>query len=339
MLIRTRFVIRDVHCLRGDLITLTTPRDPHATITISYGPHPRKPENVVMMIEARGEVHPPEDSIPGILELSRAQPESFLGPGHEPVPDATLALCHDLVRPFQALCRETFRLVRWRLNVDSPHSPLSSMGSDFSLDDGYTWHPMPFRGHVFVSETLGLRLTDTSESLVQELVSRGAAEPVAHELLREARDVSRSNPRSAIVIAVAALESGFKRLLTRLVPMAEWLAMNTASPPVVKMLSQYLPLLTPPLTFDGRVVAPPKAARTILNNGVEARNAVVHRGELRLSSRQVDELLSTVADVLYLLDYYGGEAWALDNISDDFRAALYDGLEAPESAPGSASED
>jgi hypothetical protein len=78
---------------------------------------------------------------------------------------------------------------------------------------------------------------------VEAAYATGAEEPVAHELLREAEDNTGSNPRSALVLATAALEVGVKAYVAALIPDTRWLAFNAPSPPVALLLNRYLPTL------------------------------------------------------------------------------------------------
>jgi hypothetical protein len=63
---------------------------------------------------------------------------------------------------------------------------------------------------------------------------------LGHVLLREAYMTRMANPRSALIVAVAALETGVKEYIAARAPAAEWLAFNPSSSPVVALLSDYL---------------------------------------------------------------------------------------------------
>jgi hypothetical protein len=141
-------------------------------------------------------------------------------------------------------------------------------------------------------------------------------------LLREALDVSTSNPRSAIVIGISAAEVGFKHLVAELVPDAEWLISKVPSPPLPKMLKEYLPLLPTKLTLDGSTPAPPKYVRTLLTDGVESRNTIAHAGQGGLHGQLLVDTLEAVRDMLYLFDYYAGHEWAFYELSTRFKEEL-----------------
>ena len=52
------------------------------------------------------------------------------------------------------------------------------------------------------------------------------------------------------------------------------------------------------------------------------RNATTHTGRQVIESDTLKEILSSVKDVLWLLDYYRGSAWALDFIRREIRSTL-----------------
>jgi hypothetical protein len=181
---------------------------------------------------------------------------------------------------------------------------------------------LPGRGYVEVHAPLGLKLTEDAAVPVQQLINKGATEPLGHELLREAIDVSRGNPRSAIVIGVAAAEVGFKRLVADLAPSATWLIQALESPPLVKMLKDYLPELPARNTLGGHVYGPPKYVRRLLTEAVAERNRVAHSGAGSVRGRVLTDILDAIRDLLYLFDYYAGQQWAVEMISAEFRQGL-----------------
>jgi hypothetical protein len=136
------------------------------------------------------------------------------------------------------------------------------------------------------------------------------------------------------VMGIAALEVGVKRLIGVLVPGAAWLAENVPSPPVVQILSDYLPTIPAHESVGGYVISPPTEILSVLKNAVFASNATVHRGQGELRQSFIAEVLGAIADVLWMCDYFTGQKWALPNLSDRMRAAL-PMLEAADS-PGTA---
>jgi hypothetical protein len=111
---------------------------------------------------------------------------------------------------------------------------------EWSLD-GQEWRQSPVDFVAWMGRppfVSGLAGPDINEILLSE-----DAPPFARELLQEAWSEENKNPRSALVIGIAALETGIKDLIIGLIPETEWLIRNLQSPPVHRMLGEYLPLL------------------------------------------------------------------------------------------------
>ncbi len=118
-------------------------------------------------------------------------------------------------------------------------------------------------------------------------------------------------------MAMSALEVGFKSYAAEAVPQAAWLIENIPSPPLLKLLRDYLPTLAP----EG--AAPiPKRLLTIVNKAVEARDKTVHLGREAPEYPVLSDVFDAVADVLRLLDSYRGHAWALDALTDETAKGL-----------------
>jgi hypothetical protein len=279
-----------------------------------------------MIAEATGEHDPPNSHRERLLAIAAGQAEadgliSVRGDIHEN--DAFIdGYCSGILNDLSEACRVAFELSRWRTNADSPHRPYGSLGPQFSVDEGANWSPLPARMFIEVQVPSGLPLTAETAAVVQELLDGSSTEPLAHNLLREALDVAFANPRSSLVIGVAAAEVGFKQLAVALVPGAAWLLDQAQSPPLPRMLAEFLPLLPAHEHIAGEVLAPPKYVRTLVHDGVEKRNRVAHAGRAPINSDALDELLVAIQDLLYLFDYYAGHAWALDNTSGRFRSQL-----------------
>jgi hypothetical protein len=146
-------------------------------------------------------------------------------------------------------------------------------------------------------------------------------EPVAHELFREAWTGIHGNLRSALVLGIAAAEVATKDMIGKLVPGSEWLVTNLPSPPLVQIVSDYIPQLNVKNSFDGKVVWWDDLVPT-LRKGVTLRNQVAHAGGPKLEFDTVESILLTVRDYLWLVDYYSGEEWALKHIRAEVQQKL-----------------
>ncbi len=215
--------------------------------------------------------------------------------------------------------------LRWRGAILGPHNPIFG-GSDIQWSfDGEQWYPLP-SGGISMKIELGpswtVHVFDSTRADIDALLADGVSEPLGHELLREAWAERDGNPRSALVIGVAALEVGFKEFVATLVPQAEWLVENLPNPPVVRMLREYLPLLPFRCRFEDRVLPPPQEILEIIHKGVILRNRTAHASGATLRSETIKEILLAVSDVLWLLDYYRGFEWAHEHIRDETKTKI-----------------
>jgi len=153
-------------------------------------------------------------------------------------------------------------------------------------------------------------------------MNTGDSEPLGHELFLEAWGLRRENPRSSLIIGLCAAEVGFKQCIGKLAPDAEWLANNLPSPPLDRMLSNYLPLLPAKLRIEGQILKPSGRLRSAIKKGNEARNRTVHAGSEPPKGEFLEELLLSIRDLLYLLDFYCGFEWALEYIRDEVREEM-----------------
>jgi hypothetical protein len=175
------------------------------------------------------------------------------------------------------------------------------------------WAGIPFRS---------LNLTDEALADVREQVREGATEPLGHELFREAWDQRLQNPRSALIIGYAAAEVGFKECAAFLIPHAAWLVENLPTPPLDKVLIQYVPNLPVKLTINGSNPFVPKQIIARIREAMESRNKTAHTKGKRLSPDSLEGILRAIRDLLWLFDYHCGHAWALNNIRPEILDAL-----------------
>jgi hypothetical protein len=222
----------------------------------------------------------------------------------------------------QAIWRSSLAL-RWRYALMGPHNLLRPIGAgaEWSLD-GSTWHPLPANPDTRFHPVPDVAPTASVAAEVQALLDAGQDEPLAHQVFREAFDSRFGSRRSALVIAVAALEVGIKAFVSQLNPSTQWLIANSPSPPLRRLLGEYLPSLEAPATIDGRVVPPPKPVLDLIDKAVSLRNRVAHAAGEEIPRDSLEEMLTAIRDVLWMLDFYGGAPWAASHISSPTRIAL-----------------
>jgi hypothetical protein len=110
-----------------------------------------------------------------------------------------------------------------------------------------------------------------------------------------------------------------KETIVTLVPQTEWLALEAPSPPVVKMLKNYLPTLP---AKNGKPLVPPTILMKAAGRAVELRNDIIHTGESAPGKEELVNLLIALRELLWLCDYYRGYEWALEFMREDVRNLL-----------------
>jgi hypothetical protein len=222
---------------------------------------------------------------------------------------------------------QSWELLSWRLNILGALPPAPRT---FSLSwqhgrwtdtvkvfDG--WNQIP--SGITTLEMPHFVELDISEDVLRDLSLRfleldGA--PLGHSLLREAERLLQSEIRSTIIVAVASVETAVKKFIADLAPDTAWLLDELSSPPVVKLLTRYVPELSRRRQYLGR---PPRHIVVALEAAVALRNRIVHGRSADTSRNQVEQLLSTLRDILFALDYARGETWALEHISSQTKSA------------------
>jgi hypothetical protein len=154
-----------------------------------------------------------------------------------------LSTLDDILMDLRTLLRSTIDLFRWRHGLAD--GPINVAQNAFYSGDGSGWLKVSLARsiHLGVGMAFKKSLKDVPPEEIVRMVESGDQEPVAHQLFREAWELRSSNPRSAIAIGIAAAEIGVKDLIASVVPNAHWLVKETPSPPVVKILREYLPML------------------------------------------------------------------------------------------------
>jgi len=252
----------------------------------------------------------------GRLKPAMVYPQSGL-------PQAMTSFIEQIRKELVHAIRRSCLVLRWRYSLWGPHDPLRPIGAgpEWSLD-GSTWHPLPANPEPRSQEVPQLSPTVSVTSEVQAMLDTGQDEPLAHQVFREAWDNRFANRRSALVIAVAALEVGIKTFISQLAPSAQWLITNIPSPPIRRLLAEYLPSLETPATIEGKVLAPPKSVLDLIDKALVTRTRVAHATGEDVSHDTLEEMLIAIKDVLWMLDFYGGATWAMSHVSPVARTGL-----------------
>lgn len=276
---------------------------------------PRDESKKVTLMVATTEIEPPQKATEALRAL--ASGEIPAATPFDDLPGSLKEFSGGVWKLLRDAIVRTFEVVRWRFNIVGPPHPFSSRGAQWSEDGADPWHRLP--SQIFIhtgAATIGVPLGAESIAEVDALLEHGAHEPLAHYMLREARASATRHTVSALVMAVAAAEIGVKRVIADAVPDAEWLVENVASPPVVKLLKEYVPSLPGIKERHAKVPVPDSIIET-LNKGVTRRNTASHLGEKSISLEFTDRVLEAVNDLLRLLDFYQGADWALNHVDYD----------------------
>jgi hypothetical protein len=243
-------------------------------------------------------------------EVSERTRQKFDADDYATNPRVMQVTAEELIRAHATLIR-FLRVVRWRVGFVG-HSQLVRCKLDATSlsTNGQVWRPAPCALSVSVADELyahpySLGLFKELDSLLRAEQS----EPVAHELWREAWNLRSRSPRASLMLGLSALEVGVKAYVAASVPNAQWLCEEVPSPPVEKMLREYLPRLP---SLQSEATGPLRIADSVLEKlkqAIKRRNEVTHRGDA-IAQKEVQDWLKLVRGVLYTLDVHRGHSWA-----------------------------
>lgn len=241
--------------------------------------------------------------------------------GEEAVDDATES-GKDIHDELSSAMIPAVALFLWRYGLtEGPPNPCRNLRR-YTSNDGKSWCEVPPARASSLSLSFGIpyRSTfpprDVIRNDMAELVrTENNEEPLGRQLFKEAWSERETRPRSALVIGVAAAEVGFKKLVGRLVPHAQWLMDEIQTPPLGTMLRKFLPTL--PVKF-GR---PPGVLLNQLDEAIKRRNKLVHAGAPPPNKDELEKILRAINDFLWMCDMYAGHSWAQDYISVETRIA------------------
>jgi hypothetical protein len=215
----------------------------------------------------------------------------------------------------------TIRLIRWRASSEGKPDPFRS-----HLDGGFRWSfdrsdwkPVEDYISYRISVRVHSKWSDECDKFLVTETPGELDEPVGHVLLREAWANRAENPRSSIVLAVAAAEVGFKQFASKVLPDSAWILESVQSPPLVKMLKDLFPWSRLNVRINGQNVTPPDSVTTTLEKAVHLRNDIVHGRAGNVNGKTATSVWVAVRDLLYFLDFAQGHQWALYHLSGEAR--------------------
>lgn len=249
------------------------------------------------------------------------------------VPDGIMVLLDEVRNELDGCIRSTLHNIRWNRGLTSPHNPIRFGSALRWSRDGTTWKVAPgeIRFDLSAECAQPLWMKDDEIDRIKQYVEQGLNEPLGHHLLLEAWSQMSDNPRSALVMAIAAAETGWKEFVAHNLPQTQWLLENLPSPPLEKMLRELMPTIKTKAHFIGKKTGFPPTLLNVLKKGVHYRNRTVHGSSTSLSRAELDEVLKAVRDLLYMLDAYNGMLWAGAHIRRETISALVPVSETPDS--------
>ena len=249
-----------------------------------------------------------EDTIPTKLASPLTDNIAALGL----LSSSELSALDNILMDLRTLLRSTIQLFQWRNGLVDVPTPAAENAQAFYSGDGKTWLKVSLVRSIKLGVGMAFKksLKDVPPEEIVRMVESGDQEPVAHQLFREAWELRSSNPRSALAIGIAAAEIGVKDLIASLIPNAQWLLTETPSPPVVKILREYLPVLPVRGRFKDKTLKPPPELITLIKEGIEYRNRLVHGGASLPDRKELESILRAVNDVLWVCELYAGAGWA-----------------------------
>lgn len=219
----------------------------------------------------------------------------------------------------------TLRLLRWRTGSMGAPNPIRMGTVDYFVwsVDGTNWKLVADSINAvlrFKISQLGSSPSTEDMDFIQRGIIENLNEPLGHELLREASVNQQSNPRSSLILAVAAAEVGFKHFSSKVLPATSWL-LGLPSAPLVDMLNSF-PWSEIGVLISYKVPVVPETLIADLKKAVTLRNAIVHSGAANFSYDSLDSILLSVREFLYFLDSLQGkgQAWALRFIRPEIMA-------------------
>lgn len=228
------------------------------------------------------------------------------------------------------------KLLRWREGGNGSHKPWVLWQFAFSTD-GTSWFKMPL-DMADARLTVGRAPVRVSEvgAEIEQLVRANISEPVAHELLREAESLQRVAPRSALLVAIAAIETSLKECVISFSPSARTAISEFHSPSVSHLIKELIPRLAKTSGRDASCLRLSADEQATLDASVHQRNKIVHGLGGEPSHEKLNRLIYLARKILWSADLLCGTLWAAEHLSRLTTGAPAAGRHPPVAADDSA---
>lgn len=153
------------------------------------------------------------------------------------------------------------------------------------------------------------QVKEKNSYLAQWLVKsmeNGQTAPIYPRIYFEAIDILNENIQTAIVLAVEAVEVAVKTCIVHFDNKVKWLIENVQSPPLEKIIKEYLTLLIP----KEYPAIPKELVNHSLHDAIIARNKIVHSGLYKIDEDKANKLVEDLGRIIAYLECYMGYNWA-----------------------------
>ena len=227
----------------------------------------------------------------------------------EIMPRRFQSISREVEKHLSELIRRFVKTLRWSQAASGGQSPFAHVGSFWS-EDKTNWQIMPWKLSVRIGEARGINIGQQAIGRVTELWASNHAEPLGHQMIREALDIAGSNARSALLIGVSALEAGLKDYIQSKIPNSDILLEEMPSPSVENMAQKVIPALHKAQSAESPHFPLNKDDSDRLKKWVSQRNRVAHGIQKTVKVEELIAFLKFTRSLLYKLDFCRGHRWA-----------------------------
>jgi hypothetical protein len=285
-------------------------RDTLATILLTRSPKPEIQDGLRAIADRE---------LPRGCDLSKAgnmhvplDTDGRLLPNHgipiDVLPQKLVSFCNQVYSEANVALDLVESFHRWRFDLAGPYINRHPHRSMYSFDEK-NWDHIPGGALVIIGGVCHSPepLSVEQQAEIENQLNQPLVVPVSDTLIRDAWKIHNESPRGGLMLGIAALEVGLKEFIAGKCADARWLADNVPSPPVMRILQEYVPALAGAIVKDHPI---PKEILDELRDGVQIRNRIAHVGA-SIDYDKLRRVLAAVRRALRFLDVYQGRTWAL----------------------------
>ncbi len=240
----------------------------------------------------------------------------------ESYPDGLKILCDEARGLLLSVITRFVKLLIWNLRLEAPPNFIQTHALYWQIEKGTYSGVGLKRQSIEALSPPGITWDENDQEELRLLWDSKADEPLAHELLREARALSDSSPRSALLILATAVEIGVKAYIMLTAPQTVGLVDTMPSPPIYKLFKDYLPSLHDHVGKQVPWWTTLKNLFTSCQKLFDDRNVLTHGRSTSVDSTKLAAYIGTASDLLYILDVLQGHIWARGYVRPETRKKL-----------------